>query len=607
LDATSESPDAALELRQYVQQKQAIGQAIRELQEVLKYYRSQTLCDECHELMVKLAEDRFTLAVVGQFKRGKSSLMNTIVGRELLPTGLLPLTSVVTIVRFGTQERILVPCEGFPYEREFPVSALREYVTEEGNPGNQRQIKTVYVETASPFLRRGLEFVDTPGIGSAIIANTETTYGFLPQCDAVLFVTSMDSPLTSAEIDFLRDLRRYIRKVFFVVNKSDLLEDPERSQVLAFVRGVLRRAMGKNDVRVFPVSARAGLAAKVGGNQQELGAAGIVELETALAEFLASERAVTFLVAIVDQAARLLEAERDGVNQNESDDSSADGISKTHRMTQAEQQARCAGLLRRLELIRAGILSGTVPEAPVETPLVDPVDVAAAPSQKQVEPDAKLLATRGSPVCDYVAQSLFNFYCQFQYRLNAEESTQKCFAEELGFCPLHTWHLSSISSPLGISAGYPALIRRLATELSALAIEARGSQAAVARLLVRPENCRACQAARDSEQIYIQRMAELLQGSAYREQYAQSQGVCLRHLAMLLEASPRQEIVHFLLTESAHHFQEVAEDMLSFVIKWEARRRALMHQDEQDAYVRALTHLVGHRYMATAVPPDAEF
>jgi hypothetical protein len=322
--------------------------------------------------------------------------------------------------------------------------------------------------------------------------------------------------------------------------------------------------------------------------------------------FLADERATTFLAAIINQAARLLDAECRDINQQQQSDHPPTVVSTNRTMTQAEQNARIASLREWLELLRAGILSGTISETPTVTSLADPSDVCAIPPRQPVEETTDDLTTRGCPVCDYVAQSLFNFYSHFQYRLESEASAQKLFAEDLGFCSLHTWHLSTISSPLGLSAGYPALIQRLATELSALAIEARGSPSAVGRLLVHTKTCRACRVASDAEEKYLQRTVELLQGPAYRELYAQSQGVCLRHLAMLLEASPKQEIRCFLLSEAACHYQEMAEDMLSFVIKWEARRRALMNQDEQDAHVRALTHLAGHRYLATATRPDME-
>ena len=264
---------------------------------------------QCHELMVKLAEDRFTLAVVGQFKRGKSSLMNALVGRELLPTGILPLTSAITILRFGPREQLVVTWEHSDFERNEPLSALNDYVTEEGNQGNNKQVRAVYVEVPSPFLRRGLEFVDTPGVGSAIEANTATTYAFIPKCDAVVFVTGVDAPMTGAELSFLRRLRRDVGKVFCVVNKIDLLPESERAGVIGFVTDQVRGCLASSDARVFPVSSRLALTEGYGEKSACGGCSGISEFRHALGEFLSTERTSLLLRAIIERSLRLLAAE----------------------------------------------------------------------------------------------------------------------------------------------------------------------------------------------------------------------------------------------------------------------------------------------------------
>jgi len=82
--------DQWADLKTYTKAKQIVAREIRSLSNFFHRHGSEQGADQCRELMVKLAEDRFTLAVVGQFKRGKSSLMNAIVGREVLPTGLRP-------------------------------------------------------------------------------------------------------------------------------------------------------------------------------------------------------------------------------------------------------------------------------------------------------------------------------------------------------------------------------------------------------------------------------------------------------------------------------------------------------------------------------------
>jgi GTPase Era involved in 16S rRNA processing len=303
------APDSE-QLRAYTQRKLAIGAQLRALLDILKKRGSQSRFRRCEELMVTLAEDRFTLAVVGQFKRGKSSLMNAIIGRELLPTGVLPLTSAITILRFGPAERVVVHREGIQFPEIVPVSSLASYVTENGNPGNRRKVKAAVVEVPLQFLRRGLEFVDTPGVGSAIEANTATTYMFLPKCDAVIFVTSVDTPFTEAELDFLSAIREHVRKIFFVVNKIDLLRDQrERDEVFKFIESELRAEMAASQVKIFPLSCRLALEKPAAGKTDGAATSGLPELQETLGTFLSEEKSAVFLTAVTDKSLRIIEEE----------------------------------------------------------------------------------------------------------------------------------------------------------------------------------------------------------------------------------------------------------------------------------------------------------
>ena len=255
--------------------------------------------------MVKLAEDRFTLAVVGQFKRGKSSLMNAIIGRKILPTGILPVTSAVTILRFGPRERLLIPRPNTSPIEEAPgvcPAGIRDAGSQPGKPetGGWRLL-----ELPLPFLRRGVEFVDTPGVGSAIDANTATTMSFLPRCDAAVFVTSVDTPMTAVETAFLADIRQHADKVFFVVNKIDLLEDREREKVLDYISHTIRQQTAAATIRIFPASSRLGLEARMAGDSEGYARSGLAALEEALAGFLSAEKSDALLVAVLNKSLRL--------------------------------------------------------------------------------------------------------------------------------------------------------------------------------------------------------------------------------------------------------------------------------------------------------------
>jgi hypothetical protein len=154
--------------------------------------------------------------VVGQFKRGKCTLMNAVLERDLLPTGLLPLTSAITTLCYGPTEHVVLRRKGWSWEQEAPLAQLPDSITERGNPGNEKGLLEARVELPLPFLRRGLHFIDTPGIGSARHENTAITFAFLPQMAAVIFVTSVEAPLSEAEEGFLLDIRGQVRHLFVI-------------------------------------------------------------------------------------------------------------------------------------------------------------------------------------------------------------------------------------------------------------------------------------------------------------------------------------------------------------------------------------------------------
>ena len=263
------------------------------------------------ELLARLAEDRFELAVVGRFNGGKSSLMNAVLGQALLPTGIRPLTSVITSVCYGSRPGIEVCFRNGTLPTHGSVADLARYATEDGNPANEKGVQSVIVQAPIEKLRRGFYFVDTPGIGSDIAANSATTERFLPDADAVIFVTSFDSPMQTGETEFLVRVREYAGKIFYVVNKSDLVEREPRARILDEICGRIRANGGDSEAaRIFAVSARDALAAKLRGSAGDLDSSGLPDLESALWEFLTNGKSREFLIRVVERTQKLLDAER---------------------------------------------------------------------------------------------------------------------------------------------------------------------------------------------------------------------------------------------------------------------------------------------------------
>jgi predicted GTPase len=394
---SSSAPDQD-RLKSYSRIKLALAGQLRVLRDIVKKHGNERRERQCAELQVKLAEDRFTLAVVGQFKRGKSSLLNAIIGRELLPTGVLPLTSAITVLKFGPRERLVIEREGSPFLDTVPLDRLADYVTERGNPSNRLRVKTASVEVPLPFLRRGLEFVDTPGVGSTITANTATTDAFLPACDAVLLVTSVESPFTSVETEFLQAIRESVHKIFFVVNKTDLLAGHECREVLEFVTQTIREQTDTPDVRLFPVSCRLGLAAKREHDDLAYARSGLKILEEALAQFLSDEKTATFLAAVVDQALRILEAQAAEMHTRGS--SAVQGQPANDVLPMPDLDDVRQRIISLRDEIRGLPTAAPIAEA-VPQPMVEslPAPLEVVPAETDLTRD---LRTRGCPVCDHL-------------------------------------------------------------------------------------------------------------------------------------------------------------------------------------------------------------
>jgi hypothetical protein len=745
------------------------------------------------------------------------------------------------IVRFGTRERLVIHRKGLQFPQDEPIAALSDYVTAQHNPENKKGIETVSIELPLPYLRRGLQFVDTPGVGSAIKANTEAAYSFLPNCDAVLFVTSADGPLREAELELLIAIRRYAGKIFFVLNKVDLVPDERQAtEVFEFVKSVLSRALGVPEINLIPVSAQRGLEASLSQSPSQFARSGLLDLEKTLAQFLASDREAVFFKAIVDRARsllgreldeselrdqanqatktdrdrrihgtkaalKLLEAERfevlDGLrdqlakyvfgeaarelanymgaqsavstarldtflrtghfrpaglvakryaraitrrfrkhsshwaHQNEErlahsiNAITADGLKRLRlnlghiavlprkafglpipepagigeefgaltlqpnfsiEVTESwipsirsrlrfcptfvvkrwlrndlqselvtfvsNQQIRLLNLIwkqqeeslrvlsdritgyaanleersivilsrgpdhsreefggeevpryrdqllviyKNFSLIREQIQSSQkiatgasfvvtspIPVASLRPALTSPVRVGA-PSD---------YTTRGCPVCDRLVSLSKEFFVKFQYALYNDEREQEAFAKSGGFCPFHIWQLEAISSPVGFSVGCARLVRRIAGLLEEAALSPDCVNREFPQLIPEAKNCRVCALLREAEQRQIKTLSASLQEAAIKELYARSQGVCLRHLEMLVQANSNFETSRFLLQTASTVLQLVSEDMEGFALKREAARRHLVSEDEGDAYLRAVIHLAGARY-----------
>jgi len=153
--------------------------------------------------------------------------------------------------------------------------------------------------------------------------------------------------------------------------------------------------------------------------------------------------------------------------------------------------------------------------------------------------------------------------------------------------------LASFASLQGLAQGYPKLLERLSHELARLAKTLTNLPESVKLLIKDSTTCRVCSLLRDTEADYVQQLAIFLEQAESCQRYAQFQGVCLKHLGLLIVTVSCKETAQFLLSEAARHFKEIAQDLRNYDSKREALRRDLITRDEGDAYLRALIHIAG--------------
>jgi GTP-binding protein EngB required for normal cell division len=244
----------------------------------------------------RLDAARLRVLVVGEAKRGKSTLINALLGAEILPAGVRPLTAVATTVRYGDDPRAEVRFAG-GHEEKQPLTALPDLVTERGNPANRRHITGVTVYVDAPVLAGGVELVDTPGTGSVFEWDTAAAHAALETMDAAVFVLTADPPVSAAERDLLGKVAALSVRTFAVLNKADHLDDAGLAEAAEFTREVLGEAAGAaRPGRVYAMSARAAL---------DGGDPGFAEFAADFAAYLQSRRVADLEASAIAQARRI--------------------------------------------------------------------------------------------------------------------------------------------------------------------------------------------------------------------------------------------------------------------------------------------------------------
>jgi small GTP-binding protein len=188
------------------------------------------------------------IVILGQFKAGKSSFLNSLIGKTVLPVGVIPVTTTITRLQYGKRERAIVRhFDG--RHTEVNIGAIEEFTSEAKNPANQKNVEVVDVELPSLEKYAGLRLVDTPGLGSIFKYHMETSENWLPEVGTAFLAISADRPLAENDLQLIRELRRHTPKIILLLTKVDLLSPEQQKEVVHFLRTALRRELHEE----FPI------------------------------------------------------------------------------------------------------------------------------------------------------------------------------------------------------------------------------------------------------------------------------------------------------------------------------------------------------------------
>jgi len=196
------------------------------------------------------------VALLGRFKAGKSSFLNSILGQNIIPVGVLPLTAAITRVRYGVRDRAEVLFLN-GQTKDIAISELPDFIAEERNPENVKKVARVDLELSCLRDYLSIQFVDTPGLGSVYQHNTVTSKDWLPRVGAAFLTISIDHPLSEDDIALLKELEAHTPEINILLTKIDLVTSEEVNRVTGFIQAQIRQKLNK-ELRIFPFSNKPG-------------------------------------------------------------------------------------------------------------------------------------------------------------------------------------------------------------------------------------------------------------------------------------------------------------------------------------------------------------
>lgn len=270
------------------------------------------LIDSVHQIKDNILKDEFKILVVGEFSRGKSTFINAILREKALPSSLRPTTATINYIRYHDTVKMDVTYEDGTI-KNIPFENIKDFVTVSGMEasGNNGRVKEVNIGYPSDVIKDGAMIVDTPGVNDPDEHREEITTKLLPSADAVIFLLSLDQPVSRSEKDFLRTkvLNSDTTKIFYVVNKIDTSDDDaEIDDTLIHIRSELRSVNNVTNTVLYPISAKMALNGRLNCDSEQVAYSRIELFENSLANFLVNERGQQMILRNAAHLSSMLQA-----------------------------------------------------------------------------------------------------------------------------------------------------------------------------------------------------------------------------------------------------------------------------------------------------------
>lgn len=301
---------------QYQGLTNTVATSISRLDDVCQSLRMDAESEELKKLSERMNNHVFSVGIMGEFKRGKSTLINGLLGQEILPANPRPCSATLNYVRWDTQKRAEILFKDGSVRR-VPFEDLSKYVTKLDKTGTADNVDYAAVYCPCLFCQNGVQIVDTPGLNDDERMN-EISEKVVPTLDAIVMIIHASSPFGMSEASFIREkvMASDLGRIIFVVNFIDIIDEDQRPDLIDAIRSKIKESVldkmetvyGKDskeyksalkmvgNINLIPVSAKNALKGKINNNNSMYENSGYPAFEDALSKLLTNERGILELV-----------------------------------------------------------------------------------------------------------------------------------------------------------------------------------------------------------------------------------------------------------------------------------------------------------------------